>query len=555
MVELHKLTKNEKKRLKAKEKKSSQNNIETEKKNSNRKPDKDDDNDDDVEIEYVSMNPLDALGDSSLVDQFKNIFEKFTKPEELIAQHNDVNDKNQHDNKEENEDKKADNHNDNNGNNENDDGDKKQATKISKKKKKLMTRLSVAVLKQLVPRPDVVEAHDVCSSDPRLLVYLKASRNTVPVPRHWCAIRKYLQGKRGVEKPPFQLPEFIADTGIAKIRDAVLEQESKKSAKQKGRERLTAKTGKIDIDYQVLHDAFFKFQTKPKVTRHGELYYEGKEFETEVKEKTPGILSSELKTALGMTDLTPPPWLINMQRYGPPPSYPSMRIPGLNAPIPAGTQFGFQPGGWGKPPVDEYGRPLYGDVFGTVLAETETVSDVVDKTTKWGELLVTETQYEDEGDEEESEAEEDEEDADAAGYGRGGTGGLETPSSVREGMSSVQTGLETPDVIDLRKRAGGLDTPDTMYSGQSRELYTVIQEKAVQGGVAAGQMFGSDRTYSIPTNTSDGDQQQQQDGDEHGASATAAGEGGEAQGGDDKGKRKRRLDSSTITKRYKDFKF
>jgi len=37
--------------------------------------------------------------------------------------------------------------------------------------------------------------------------------------------------------------------------------------------------GKIDIDYQVLHDAFFKYQTKPKLSGHGELYYEGKEFE------------------------------------------------------------------------------------------------------------------------------------------------------------------------------------------------------------------------------------------------------------------------------------
>jgi splicing factor 3B subunit 2 len=66
-----------------------------------------------------------------------------------------------------------------------------------------------------------------------------------------------------------------------------------------------------------------------------------------------------------MTDNTPPPWLINMQRYGPPPSYPSLRIPGLNAPIPPGASFGYHPGGWGKPPVDEFGRPLYGDVFCT----------------------------------------------------------------------------------------------------------------------------------------------------------------------------------------------
>jgi splicing factor 3B subunit 2 len=39
---------------------------------------------------------------------------------------------------------------------------------------------------------------------------------------------------------------------------------------------------------------------------------------------------------------------------------------GLNAPIPDGAQFGMHHGGWGKPPVDEYGRPLYGDVFGTM---------------------------------------------------------------------------------------------------------------------------------------------------------------------------------------------
>jgi hypothetical protein len=29
----------------------------------------------------------------------------------------------------------------------------------------------------------------------------------------------------------------------------------------------------------VLHDAFFKYQTKPKLTHHGDLYHEGKEFE------------------------------------------------------------------------------------------------------------------------------------------------------------------------------------------------------------------------------------------------------------------------------------
>lgn len=35
------------------------------------------------------------------------------------------------------------------------------------------------------------------------------------------------------------------------------------------------------------------------------------------------------------------------------------------------AQWGFHPGGWGKPPLDEYNRPLYGDVFG-VLVKPET---------------------------------------------------------------------------------------------------------------------------------------------------------------------------------------
>lgn len=44
----------------------------------------------------------------------------------------------------------------------------------------------------------------------------------------------------------------------------------------------------------------FRWQTKPRMTIHGDLYYEGKEFETRLREKKPGDLSEELRTALGM---------------------------------------------------------------------------------------------------------------------------------------------------------------------------------------------------------------------------------------------------------------
>lgn len=33
----------------------------------------------------------------------------------------------------------------------------------------------------------------------------------------------------------------------------------------------------------MLHDAFFKYQTKPELTALGDLYYEGKEFEAMVR--------------------------------------------------------------------------------------------------------------------------------------------------------------------------------------------------------------------------------------------------------------------------------
>ncbi len=40
------------------------------------------------------------------------------------------------------------------------------------------------------------------------------------------------------------------------------------------RERVRPKLGRIDIDYQKLHDAFFRWQTKPKLSILGDLYFE-----------------------------------------------------------------------------------------------------------------------------------------------------------------------------------------------------------------------------------------------------------------------------------------
>lgn len=426
-----------------------------------------------VEIEYVRQDEPE-LNHSTML-QFAKVFEHFARPEDLTSGNNKTVDDEEYDETEEGYEPSA----------TQADGEAPKPG-LSKKARKRQKRLSIPLLKQLVRRSEVVEVHDVNSADPYFLVYLKSYRNTVPVPRHWSQKRKYLQGKRGIEKPPFQLPDFIAATGISRLRDAYQQKEDQKKLKQKQREKMQPKMGRVDIDYQVLHDAFFRFQTKPKLTIQGDLYYECKEFEVQLKEKRPGQLSDELKRALGMPEGAPPPWLINMQRYGPPTAYPNLKIPGLNAPIPPGASFGYHPGGWGKPPVNEFNQPLYGDVFGTMApAPPPEVAAPIERT-HWGELEEEEEQ------EEEEEAQE-EEQAEGAAGGEGEEGenaAMEQDAETADGISSVPSGLETPDTIDLRKGKGG----EAAAEGGEQKLYQVLQQTASS---TAGQMFGSSHKYII----------------------------------------------------------
>ncbi len=69
---------------------------------------------------------------------------------------------------------------------------------------------------------------------------------------------------------------MLQDTGVMEMRQALEDKEDAKSLKQKTKERVRPKMGKLTIDYQKLHDAFFKWQTKPKMSIHGDLYYEVK---------------------------------------------------------------------------------------------------------------------------------------------------------------------------------------------------------------------------------------------------------------------------------------
>ena len=256
----------------------------------------------------------------------------------------------------------------------------KQEKKIlSKKSKKKLSRIKLSSLKQFSKYPEVVEAWDPTSPDPKLLIYFKCLRNTVPVPSHWAQKNQYLQGRRGQIRDPFKLPDFIESTGISHIRNV---EDEKKGLKQKLRERMTPKLGRLDIDYQVLHDAFFKYQTKPPLSLHGEVYYENKEFENRMKNFQPGRISQNLRSALGINETSDPPFVANMRRYGPPPAYPNLRIPGVNAPMNDPAAY-VTMNLWKEPTIKEY---------------KELVWEFKGGNGHWGEMIDEDDEQDDESD-------------------------------------------------------------------------------------------------------------------------------------------------------------
>ena len=357
-----------------------------------------------IEIEYVDEDPNSK---SKMFEEFKTVFEYFKIPKkEKKNELSDEQDELENQTKPQNEIKPV---NDTLGKNFFTE-ETKETKFLSKKKKKLLKRMKISELKQMAAKPETVEAWDVTSADPILLVTLKSIKNSVPVPKHWCQKRKFLQNKRGILKQPFKLPEYIESTGICKIRDNA--GADRKSLKQKMREKMQPKLGKMDIDYQVLHDAFFKNQTKSKLTIHGDVYYENKEYEVKMRIYKPGRISEKLRVALGIPENSPPPWIINMQRFGPPPAYPNIKIPGVNAPICDPTAE-ITPNLWQPPANENNGELIFGNKG---------------KCEHWGDLK-----------------EEEEEDL----FNEGNEMSLSSDDEGKtknSGISSVISGMDTPDI-------------------------------------------------------------------------------------------------------------
>ncbi|KAM9928276.1 hypothetical protein OXX59_001943 [Metschnikowia pulcherrima] len=212
------------------------------------------------------------------------------------------------------------------------DSDNDSSTRpLSKRQRRIREKIPISVLKSATSKPQAVEWYDADAPDPYMAVFMKTALNHVNVPSHWQQKKEYLSSKRGLERAPFQLPKYISNTGIVEMRNHDAD-----SLKKSQRDRVQPKMGRLDIDYQRLHDAFFKHQTKPRVLAFGEVYSEGRETSdqhlNEVARMRPGRISKALRAAVGMSEneTVAPPWITVMHELGKPPSYSHLIIPGID---------------------------------------------------------------------------------------------------------------------------------------------------------------------------------------------------------------------------------
>ncbi|KAG7663798.1 sap145 [[Candida] subhashii] len=390
--------------------------------------------------------------DDNLFEQYQNIFNRFTshKDEEESQSSEKTLNKNEtvyYSDDEDDQDL------------ENSSSEEEEDSKsLSKRQLRLQNKVPLALLKASTKRPQNVEWNDVDSRDPYLLVQLKSLPNTIPVPSHWSAKREYLSSKRGIEKLPFELPKFIRDTGIGEMRAT-----DERTIRQQQREKVQPRMGRLDIDYEKLYNAFFKYQTKPRIFPFGDVYEEGKEsveeLQSQISRMKPGVISLALRDALGMPqdDVSiAPPWITIMKGIGKPPSYKDLVIPGLDI---------------------EYSNTGYKD--------KSSIDNTSQKMERWGMLssLVESSEGESE---EENEAEEDESDA----------SGSEEEEDISMSERNIPPSTKTANVENTE-----------IEDEASKFLYKVLKEKTSN---THGSLTGF--TYDLGTN---GDTQKVQQEEVH----------------------------------------
>lgn len=312
---------------------------------------------------------------------------------------------------------------------------------LTKRQLRLRNRIPVAELKAFTTHPELVEWYDADAPDPYMAVQLKTMPNVVDVPSHWQQKKDYLSAKRGMDRPPFRLPKYIEDTGIAQMRN-----HDPESLKKLQRDRVQPKMGRLDIDYQKLHDAFFKFQTQPRVLPFGELYYEGREKNDQNRDKIqhmrPGKISRELRAAVGLpeNEKSVPPWIVLMNELGKPPAYSDCVIPGVDI---------------------EYSN------LGYKLARDEDFEGIDMSELMWGKM--------EEG--EESEAESEEESLESEREDNKEYPAEEEKEQFNGGGEAASD--EEPEKVDITEYSRVKTFGDSTTETSSGTLYTVLKERSL----------------------------------------------------------------------------
>lgn len=163
--------------------------------------------------------------------------------------------------------------------------------------------------------------------------------------------------------------------------------------------------------------------------------------------------------------------------------------------------------------MDDFNRPLYGDVFGVLQGAEIAVSisffleefkadmmqgqDQIDRAL-WGEIAPMEYDDEEEEEEDEDEEVEAEDEEDGRRVPAGGLetpSGMATPSGLHSVTSTVPGGLETPEFVELRKQRRQESEAPGPGPSQPRDLYQVIPEREA----SSRGFMGSSTSYDMST--------------------------------------------------------
>ncbi|KAL6939612.1 hypothetical protein ACO0RG_003457 [Hanseniaspora osmophila] len=181
-------------------------------------------------------------------------------------------------------------------------------------KKKNHTPPSLLELKTYVSGfSELIQDYDVTSTNPFTNAAIKTNKNAVDVPENWKQKRGYLTSRSLMDKPNFELPDLMKQTGIQELRQIDPFDDpnggNNNSLKEETRAKIQPKMNVLDLDYKKLYDVIFKIGANWKpdnMLQFGDLYYENREMdfnntlEGYDKRFRPGKLSESLLSALGL---------------------------------------------------------------------------------------------------------------------------------------------------------------------------------------------------------------------------------------------------------------